>query len=85
MNVKEFPDPNRRGLDAGISSQIADLRAKPMVLRNNRLFCWFTMSASFFTLFLAGCMVILVLSDVFPLSAITAAKDGVAAEVPPTA
>ncbi len=74
MSVKEFPNPNRSGHDAGINSQIAGHRAKPMVLRNNRLFCWFTMSASFFTLFLAGCMVILVLSEVFPLSALTAAK-----------
>ena len=71
MSATEFPSP---GPGAGINSQIEINRSKPVVLRNSRLLCWVTLAGSVFTLIMAVCMVLLVLTQVFPLSDLNSDK-----------
>jgi hypothetical protein len=73
MGTKEFPAP---GPGAGINSHMEFNRATPVVLRNSRFLCWVTMSGSFVAAFMAVCMVLMVISLVFPLSALTVARGG---------
>ena len=69
MSEREFPAP---GPGAVINSQIEFNRAKPVVLRNSRFLCWVTMSGSFFAAIMGVCMVLVVFSQVFPLSDLNA-------------
>jgi len=54
---------------AGISSQIQAHRAQVVVVHNNKLYIGFTLLLSLCAAFLAGCMVLMVFSLLFPLSA----------------
>jgi hypothetical protein len=62
MSTTEFaaPEPG-----AGINSQIEFNRARPMVLRNSRFLCGFTMSGSFFAAVMGVCMALMVVSLLF--------------------
>jgi hypothetical protein len=55
---------------AGISSQIQAHRAQVVVVHNNKLYIGFTLLLSLCAAFLAGCMVLMVFSLLFPLSAL---------------
>jgi hypothetical protein len=67
----EFPAP---GPGAGINSQIEINRATPVVLRNSKFLVAVTMTGSCVAAIFAVCMVLMVFSLVFPLSALNAAR-----------
>jgi hypothetical protein len=71
MSETEFPAP---GAGAGINSQIEAHRAKPVVLHNSRIVCWTILAIGISAAFMALCMVIVVLTEIFPLSDLTAGK-----------
>jgi hypothetical protein len=71
MSSTEFPDP---GPGAGINSQIAINRAQPVVLRNNRFLIGVTLMGSIFAALMAVAMVLGMFSQLFPLSALNAAR-----------
>ena len=73
MSATEFP---ASGPGAGITSKMQFDRATPVVLRNSRFLCWLTMSGSFVAAFMAVCMVLMVISLVFPFSALTVSRTG---------
>jgi hypothetical protein len=67
----EFPDP---GPGAGINSQIAIDRAQLVVLRNSRLLIGVTLMGSIFAALMAVAMVLGMFSQLFPFSALNAAR-----------
>jgi hypothetical protein len=71
MSATEFPAP---GAGAGINSQIEAHRSKPVVLHNSRILCWTILAISISTAFMVLCMVLYVLTEIFPLSALTVGK-----------
>jgi hypothetical protein len=71
MSAREFPELSQGAAVAGIASQMATERARPMVLHNSRIVCWGMMGVAVFSLFIGVCMVLMVFSVLFPLSAIT--------------
>jgi hypothetical protein len=68
MGTTEFPAP---GPGAGINSQIEINRTQPVVLRNSRFLVGVTMTGSLIAAVFAVCMVLMVVSMVFPLSDLT--------------
>jgi hypothetical protein len=74
MSSSEFLGPNQGGLGAGINSQIADHRAKAMVVHNSRILIGVTLLGSLVALFMAVCMVLVVISDLFPVSALNTVR-----------
>ena len=71
MNASEMIRPNEGGVVAGITSQMAVKRARTVVLRNSRIVCWLTMGMGVSCLSMGICMMLIVVSLVFPLSAFT--------------
>jgi hypothetical protein len=71
MSTTEFPEPGQGGVVAGITSEIAGRRAGTVVLHNSRIVCWFTMSMGIISVFMGVCMMLMVVSMLFPVSAIT--------------
>jgi hypothetical protein len=69
MNGSEFPAP---GSGAGINAQIDVDRAKKVNLRNSRIFCWMTMGIGVSALIMAVCMLLFVITLLFPLSGLNA-------------
>ena len=59
------------GEGAGITTALAALRAKPMLLHNSRFVCWLTMGMGVISVFLGLCMMLMVFSVLTPVSAIT--------------
>ena len=72
MSTTEFPAP---GLGAGINSQIEINRSQPVVLRNSRFLVGVTMTGSLFAAVFAVCMVLMVISMLFPLSDLTTDRE----------
>jgi len=70
MSSSEFPTPNTGGQLGAVTAQIEAHRAKPMVWHNNRFFIACSLTGSAICLFFAGCMVLLAISMLIPLSAI---------------
>ena len=68
MSPSEFPAP---GAGGGIDSKIEIIRAKPMVLRNSRVFVGATLGMSVFAAFIAVSLLLLAMSFLFPLSDLT--------------
>jgi hypothetical protein len=58
-------------MNAGITAEIARLRATTVVLHNSRIVCWLTMTMGPVAVFVGLCMIVMVCTLVFPLSAIT--------------
>jgi drug/metabolite transporter superfamily protein YnfA len=71
MSTREFPEPIPSGLDTSISSEIAGRRARTLVLHNSRIVCWMTMGMGIISALLGVCMVMMCVSLLFPVSAIT--------------
>jgi len=80
MTTGEFPKPNQTqagqsglvaGAGAGKPAEMAEHRARTVVLRNSRIVCWMTMGMGIISVFLGICMMLMVVSLLFPLSAIT--------------
>ena len=69
--TSEFPNPGQAAAAAGITSELAGLRAKPLLLRNSRTVCWMTIGCGIIAVPLGICMVLEGGSLLFPLSAIT--------------
>jgi hypothetical protein len=67
----EFPQLNQAGTVAGIATRIAAERARPMVMHNSRIVCWGMMGTAVCSLFIGVCMVLMMFSLLFPVSAIT--------------
>jgi hypothetical protein len=70
MNVSDTIQPNQGG-GIGATAQIAEYRAKHVVLHNSRLVCWMTMGIGVCSVFIGICMVLMVFSVLTPLSAIS--------------
>ena len=70
MNASEAIQPNQGG-GIGVTSQIAEHRARHVVLHNSRLVCWMTMGIGVCSVFIGICMVLMVFSVLTPLSAIS--------------
>jgi hypothetical protein len=71
MSAGEFP---AAGVNAVIQSQIDANRAKPVTLHNSRILIAATMAGAVVSLLMAVCMVFLVISQVFPLDALTGGR-----------
>jgi len=71
MSTNEFPEPSRGGVVAGVNSGIAGRRARTVVLRNSRIACWLMMGLGIACLFIGLCMMLMVGSLLFPVSALT--------------
>jgi hypothetical protein len=56
---------------AGVNSEIAARRARTVVLRNSRIACWLMMGLGIVSLFLGLCMMLMVVSLLSPMSALT--------------
>lgn len=56
---------------AGEPAERSEHRAGTVVLRNSRIVCWLTMGMGVISVFLGICMMLMVVSLLFPLSAIT--------------
>jgi hypothetical protein len=77
MTTSEFPEPgqgaavpDKRAEIAG-SAAIAGHSAGTVVLRNSRIVCWLTMGMGIISAFMGICMMLMVVSLLFPLSALT--------------
>ena len=70
MNASEAIQPNQGG-GIGVTSQIAEHRARHVVLHNSRLVCWMTMGIGVCSVFIGICMVLMVFSVLTPLSVIS--------------
>jgi hypothetical protein len=81
MMTDEFPEPGQAqagqsqgspsGLAAVNPAELAELRARTVVLRNSRIVCWMTMGMGVLSVGLGICMMLMVYSLLFPLRAIT--------------
>lgn len=63
-------DPVATTCSAGITAEIAALRAHSITLHNSRLVCWFTMLMAACSVLIGVCMMLMVISVLTPLSAI---------------
>lgn len=71
MSTSEFSEPSQSGVAAGITAEIAERRATTVVLHNSRIVCWLTMGMGIISVFMGVCMMLMVFSLLFPVSAIT--------------
>jgi hypothetical protein len=71
MSTTEFPEP---GPGARIHSQIEIDRAQPLVLRNSRFLLGVTFTGGLVAAFFCICMLLMVFSQLFPLSALGVAR-----------
>jgi hypothetical protein len=71
MSTSGVIQPNQGGAGVGVTSQIAEHRARHVVLHNSRLVCMGVMGIGVCSLFIGICMVLMVFSLVFPVSAIS--------------
>jgi len=65
MTTTDSPPPNLT------TSDIAALRARTGIVRNSRLVCWFTFGVAIVSAFLGVCMMLMIISVLTPLSAIS--------------
>ena len=75
MSTAEF---TAAGPAAGINSQIESNRAQPVVFRNSKFLCWFTMSGSFFAAIMAICSILMIVAMLFPFSDLTSDRGWIA-------
>lgn len=68
----EFSNPTPAA--AGITSHLAELRARPLLLRNSKFVCWLTMAIGILSLFFGVCMLLMAASLLFPLSGMPAGR-----------
>jgi hypothetical protein len=71
MNAGEFP---AAASGVGVTSPIEAARAQQRVVRNSRFLIAVTMTGAVFALIMSACMVLVVVSMVFPTSAFTAER-----------
>jgi hypothetical protein len=71
MTTSEFPEPGQGAAVADKPAEIAAHRARTVVLHNSRLVCWLTMGMGIISVFMGICMMLMEVSLLFPLSAIT--------------
>jgi hypothetical protein len=62
--VVSVPEP---GVE--VNSRIAFSRSQPLVYRNSRILCWLTLSLGVLAVFMAACMMLVIVSLMFPISA----------------
>jgi hypothetical protein len=68
MTASELIQPSP---GAGITASMAEHRARKMVLHNSRTLCWGMMGVGVCSLFIGVCMVLMAISLLMPVSAIT--------------
>jgi hypothetical protein len=80
MTTGEFPEPGQTQPSqsgpvaepvAGKPAEMAEHRARTVVLRNSRIVCWMTMGMGVISVLLGICMMLMVVSLLFPVNAIT--------------
>ena len=77
MTTGEFPEPSQTqagpvaGVAAGNPAELTGHGAGIVVLRNSRIVCWMTMGMGVISVGLGICMMLIVFTLLFPLSAIT--------------
>jgi hypothetical protein len=70
MSTTGVIQPNQGGAGAGVTAQMAEHRARPVVLHNSRIVCWGMMGVGVCALFIGICMVFMAISLLMPWSAI---------------
>jgi len=68
MTLTEF---SSAGAKVGVTSQIEAARGKELVVRNSRFLIGVTLSCTVLAAFMSACMVLVAMSQVFPVSALT--------------
>lgn len=71
MSATELPESNPAGAVAGATAPISIERAHKLVLRNSRIVCWITMGVGVCSAFIGVCMMLMIVSLLTPLSAIS--------------
>ena len=80
MGASEFPSPNTEGIRGIVTAQIEANRAKVVVVHNSRIYIGTIFLISLAAAFIAICSVLVVVSQLFPLSALTVARGMSAAQ-----
>jgi hypothetical protein len=68
MSTSGVIQPNQGSAGAGITAEIAEHRAKTVVLHNSRILCWAVMGLGVCSLFIGICMMLMVISVLTPWS-----------------
>ncbi len=80
MGASEFPSPNTEGMSGIVTTQIETNRARAVEVRNSRILIGMMFLVSFAAALIAICAIIMVISQLFPIGALTIARGMSAAQ-----